>query len=504
MKTTMIIGFGAGGVAALHQLVEGLIATGSSGHRIIIAEKSLKLFARGLAYGNECRSNILDVDFRYMTATDQLDDFAKWIHATPSEWHRMCPGHKVGGVPFPPRGLFGSYLRAVYERTRKRAVQHGIGIERVRKEVSDIERTSKNGLRITVGKQRIRASQALLCLGHLPSDLSHKLGNSPGYFPNPFSQRRIPPTAEVAIIGSRLSAIDAIRSLSDGGHKGPISVFSRLGLLPAVIGNAKDYPLQFLSEKNIRRVTRGFRRKLSLHQMIRLMRLELEKAEGKALNWSSILNPTGSTHDILAKEIQLAKQPGGRPWQSVMMTIYPLLPMLWRALSVRARHTFLEKYYSIWMTYLGAFPLPNAERILPLLKTKQLQVHGGVLSLSYNKHQRSFTIQHVSGSERGGKKTSVHKSTVKYVIDATGPGYKAQGKGSQLIMALLERGLVTPNPCGGIRVHTKSFNVIDAKGKRVQNLCAVGDLTRGDWFATLDLAQLRTQIKMAVNGMLKE
>lgn len=238
--------------------------------------------------------------------------------------------------------------------------------------------------------------------------------------------------------------------------------------------------------------------------MIRLMRLELEKAEGKALNWSSILNPTGSTHDILAKEIQLAKQPGGRPWQSVMMTIYPLLPMLWRALSVRARHTFLEKYYSIWMTYLGAFPLPNAERILPLLKTKQLQVHGGVLSLSYNKHQRSFTIQHVSGSERGGKKTSVHKSTVKYVIDATGPGYKAQGKGSQLIMALLERGLVTPNPCGGIRVHTKSFNVIDAKGKRVQNLCAVGDLTRGDWFATLDLAQLRTQIKMAVNGMLKE
>ena len=53
---------------------------------------------------------------------------------------------------------------------------------------------------------------------------------------------------------------------------------------------------------------------------------------------------------------------------------------------------FFEKYYRLWMTYLAAFPLENAEKILALLKNDQLEVKRGLKSIGYDEFSQKFTF----------------------------------------------------------------------------------------------------------------
>ena len=77
-------------------------------------------------------------------------------------------------------------------------------------------------------------------MGNLPSTSFAHLHNQPGFFRNPYPTstmvRNIPITASVCILGTGLSAIDAVLSLVEAGHQGKIIMASRNGRLPSVRG----------------------------------------------------------------------------------------------------------------------------------------------------------------------------------------------------------------------------------------------------------------------------
>ena len=74
----------------------------------------------------------------------------------------------------------------------------------------------------------------------MESDVYPGLRGSPGYSPSPWPHPTIPKAASVAIIGTGLSAVDAVKQLFAEGHTGPVTLASRGGRLPAVKASAAD------------------------------------------------------------------------------------------------------------------------------------------------------------------------------------------------------------------------------------------------------------------------
>jgi len=72
------------------------------------------------------------------------------------------------------------------------------------------------------------------------SEVCMDLRGMDNYFPSPWPHPEVPAQASVAIIGTGLTAVDAVKQLYARGHKGKVVMVSRRGLLPTVKGAAVD------------------------------------------------------------------------------------------------------------------------------------------------------------------------------------------------------------------------------------------------------------------------
>ena len=82
------------------------------------------------------------------------------------------------------------------------------------------------------------ARRVALCNGNLPSRAFPALAAAPGYFNSPYPVSElaagIAADATVCVIGTSLSAVDAVVALQQAGHRGPLICVSRNGRLPSV------------------------------------------------------------------------------------------------------------------------------------------------------------------------------------------------------------------------------------------------------------------------------
>lgn len=89
------------------------------------------------------------------------------------------------------------------------------------------------------GPGRTRAfDYAVLCVGgDSPKDV-YGLTGTPGFIAEPYplsgTLAELGENDHVAVIGSGLTAVDIVLSLAARGHRGPISLMSRRGVLPGV------------------------------------------------------------------------------------------------------------------------------------------------------------------------------------------------------------------------------------------------------------------------------
>jgi len=161
-----------------------------------------------------------------------------------------------------PRLLFGQYLTAQFEMLIERASQNGLVTEiHFESKVVDIVDDAERG-KTTVeieGKGTFEFDQVVICTGHKWPKKNE--GVVPGYFDSPYppSKLRLKLNHAVALKGSSLTAIDAIRTLarmngsfgtnkegkvsyqpSEDSPEFKIVMHSRNGLLPAVRFHLED------------------------------------------------------------------------------------------------------------------------------------------------------------------------------------------------------------------------------------------------------------------------
>ena len=215
----VIIGAGFSGAA----LAGHLLQLGRRAPRVVLVEKTGR-FGPGLAYSTADPRHLLNVRAAAMTADpSRPDDFVEWMR---ERGHEQTPG-----LAFAPRSTYGAYLEATLRRAM-RVAEPG-AIELVREAAIDCIMTEQ-GARVRLGSGRELDCDAVVLA----------TGNQPAAAPSPFAAAdlidpwdhralaQIRSDEDVLCLGTGLTLIDTVLSLTATPRTGWIFALSRRGLSP--------------------------------------------------------------------------------------------------------------------------------------------------------------------------------------------------------------------------------------------------------------------------------
>lgn len=480
-----IIGGGSVGVAYFVQLVEETVRLGLGDRLDILVFEAQRTTGPGFAYSADAECNLLNTraDAMSIVARDKRH-FVDWLATHGARHLADYPDTVIADHAFLPRSLFGRYLAHQFELACLLARQHGIGVTRIESEVTDlIALHSRRPCIDTHDAGAFVVDRAVLCVGNQPSAvLAHLQGRS-GFYNSPYPTRdmagAIPPLASVCIIGTGLSAIDAVLSLNSAGHRGKIVLASRNGRLPSVRGAFNQpHKLELLTRESIDAMCAANGGAMPLEAVFATLQQEIVRASGVACDLAAIMNSGAGILDYIASEIAMAGS-AGRLWQSVIYATNGVIDYVWHRLALADKRRFQAMFGSLWSSYRVSFPLKNAQRLHALLRADRVLVFGGVKSVAFNEHTGAFETR-IDQRETGLR--SVIESD--YLINATGYCVDVSRIQVPLVRNLLRRKLASANEFGGFNLDFDTGRLIDATGAVAPNVAVLGSLAAGTYFWT--------------------
>ncbi|MGG2463643.1 FAD/NAD(P)-binding protein [Streptomyces sp. RGM 3693] len=504
-----VVGGGACGIATCAALVREAAATGRTRLELHLVEKQQRL-GDGIAYASPYDWHLLNMQAATMSICPNApDDFVTWLqgsdhaptaraggpatnNSTPHQAAYAAAPYdaRASAVPsttrtaddptlhhaYFPRHRFAAYLRHRFSETVRAAGQAGVRLEVHQAEVLDCHPW---GQRLTLECDRAlqlpSADRAVLCLGDLPGPTHREFVGHPRYHQDPWRlDDSIPHAATVGILGTSLSAVDALAHLHATGHTSPIHCFSRTRPFPMVQPpDIHPYTLRHLTEERIAHLTASHLR-LTLVQVADLIIEEIRDATRGQIGAARLVS-RARRHDDLATDIEEA-QSHSTNWYEALDATSPLAPSLWRALHPRAKTEFLAHHQGLWATWRHPMPLPNARRLHNLIKTGQLHWHPGIKTVRATRNG-GFEVR----CRHEGRYSQWH---VDHLVNAIGTGFQPWLAAHPLLGALLDRGVLTAHPHGGVDVDFDTLQAHTAGGQPDTHIYFVGPLTRGVHFYT--------------------
>ena len=411
-----------------------------------------KGLGRGLAYATDNVSHLLNVRAGNMSAfPDAPAHFVDWL----SRIKGAAATEGVAGdsgYAFVPRRLYGAYLGEQLDAAVAGA-GHGSRCRAHAASVIDVDRAgSAFTLRLNTG-EKLQADTVALCLGNFPPRLPCELPADVGphqVVADPWAEAAlagIPHDAAVLILGTGLTTVDVVLSLLDQGHTGPITALSRRGLLPHRHTNAAPYR-DFLGDRGGLPTTTT--------AILRALRSEARAAAAQGDNWRSVVD-------------------AARPY----------LLRLWDGLSLAERRRFLRHARPYWEIHRHRMAPDVAARISAARERGQLKIRAGRVKEIRRTGDTLLAAFHPRAAN-----TLLHiKAGV--LINCAGPETNFALIEDPLVTALLERGLIRPDPLGlGIET-TPDGEVIGADGRAVRGLLALGPIARGAYWEMTAVPELR-------------
>jgi uncharacterized NAD(P)/FAD-binding protein YdhS len=477
-KTVVVVGGGASAVAFVASVLEGMTERRAGPRLTVYIIEKRPGCGRGLAYSRDFDSNILNTRAGSITLfPNKPGHFYQWLIRNRELWEDDFPGLVLNQEAFVPRSLFGIYLEDVMCGLTKKAIEVGCKLISVQGEAKSIN-YGHDG-RIVVATDTSIAFQCdhvVLSCGNLGTKEYGEFSDNKNFFRSPYPVKRlahrIDGDARVGILGSRLSAIDAIIALTDCGHRGPIAVHSRSGFLPTVRGTQTRYQPTILTRERIEShiAQHGYVR---LEEFIAWTRQEMTAAGevGADLDLGSLQPPTDIAK-FLANEIEVAAHP--RIWQAVLYSTNNVIDLVWSAMPDADRAQFWP-HISAWMAYRVSIPVENARKLLALVRSGQLTfVTGGT---RIRQSPDGLMIE----TERYEARDVHHYGAI---IVATGTPRDAGQLDSDLIENILAHGLGRAHPYGGLVVDPDSGCLINSAGREDSRITVLGELTSGTFFFT--------------------
>jgi len=475
-----IIGGGLTAVAMLCQFVDrvqqkaakGLLDPSKIGIQVYEKQDSFgpgfphsDKFALPFHITNMCASDMGIIDGR-------PGDFEEWVAANSENiqqrfawFSASSSSHDKSGreCNHYPRAVMGEYLKARFQETVQSAQRLGLEVKLFpQSEVVDLK---ARGTGVTLRIRELQsqrnytrdADRALLATGHWIEK-----NNQDNYFTTPWPAqkllREIPPNEKIAVIGTSLSAIETLLTLSSDGRfvrsdSGVLSytpsvnprkfvLYSRKGLLPKVRGKMGHHKNRFLNRENLDRLLSKNRGNLTLDNIFQLLNSELEAAYGQPIDWDEIVNPTDRPAELLQRYLNDAVNgdgPNGELiWQTILHQSFDIARDVYLNLTLAERRRFDKNFTSVFFTHAATQPAVNAEKLLALMKAGMVQV----LKLGDNyqlvKDKVSDSYEFIYEDDRG----NVQRDAYRYVVNARGQEKSLKTNPSALIKNLLKSGTV--------------------------------------------------------------
>jgi uncharacterized NAD(P)/FAD-binding protein YdhS len=482
-RSITIVGGGAAAVSLLYYYLQQ-----SDQHadlpRVVYLFEGRHPFGTGAAYDLDYSTNLLNTKAGSFTPFhDKPGAFYQWLHTKKDIWHKLYGERPFDEHTYLPRAVFGMYLQECLEDLVRQAANRQIEVVRIGAQVTRAVR-SRHGYILHAGYGlRLNTDYVFMCCGTLPAKIPPRLLATSGFVPSPYPvtslTRKIAKGASVAIVGSRLSCIDAVIGLIEQGHTGKIVMHSRSGYFPCVRGTQGRIQPQLL----------GFADSLpptSLAALVDLFAAEVAIQGGEPFDFSSV-HPPRDLKDFLRKEIALAAS--DRIWQAVLYSTNGTIEKIWSSLDEKAKAEFMDRYFSAFMAYRVSIPVENAEKILSFLDSGQLDFIPGNFDIAVSDEGKLSVVSHESKNV---------KFDYDYVVNATGSPRDVRQIDSQLIESMLQQGIAAPHRHGGINVNVNTYQVIDRDGQADSCLYALGELTNGAFFFTSALEIISRHARLCV------
>jgi len=435
MDAVVIIGGGASGLLAAAQLL-------FRGAEVTLIDPAAEL-GQGMAYSTECPLHLLNVPATNMSALpDEREHFLQWLE-------RIAPG-EFTACSFAPRMLYGGYMRSILEA----ALRTGRGRFHHLRERAATARIEADGVLVeTEGRQTLRAEAMILATGNaapaawpnLPQDVA-----SSGRFFNMAWMEGAFKTrdhqAAVLLLGSGLTAVDALLALRHQGHSGTVYMVSRRGLLPQV----HVLPIS-----------------------------------------GCIQGPRWTGLDGLLRQLRIAASDTAgfhAGWREAVDSIRPDTNAYWQACSALEQRRFLRHLRPFWDTHRHRMAPQIGATVHSSLRDGTLKVLAG----STRGMRLAADGLEVDVSTRGsGKTETLH---VERVINCTGPAANLARTANPLLRNLVERGILQPDRHRLGALVDGDGALMPASGALVP-IYALGPLRMGTLIESVAIPEIRVQAR---------
>ena len=370
----------------------------------------------GLAYSTPDPDHRLNApDVIHLLYPDDDLHFRRWLESSgrlasdPDAWYS---DERL----YPRRGDFGAYVAAEFAAHQKRNPS-GSALEHRRDRVESIERRQDRVHLRLAGGDGIVADRCVIALGHeqarleLPGDVGDRLIGDPFA---PGALAALSHDAAVLVVGTGLTASDAVASLVGHGHTGPITCLSRHGLRPTGQNpTAADQPLW---DQMAVRPPAFIDRHGIPGGMVELARIVRRDAR-----------------DRMAR---------GEPWHGAIDDVRDAAGELWRGLSVDAKRRFsrhLKPYYDAHRFHI---PPQTADIVRRAEERGQLRFERGrVVGAEVVGDTAAVSIR-----RRGERRARVHHTDA--IVSCVGLSASVGSSSNAVVRSCLRQRLARPSDMG--------------------------------------------------------
>jgi uncharacterized NAD(P)/FAD-binding protein YdhS/predicted metal-dependent enzyme (double-stranded beta helix superfamily) len=458
----VIIGGGFTGTMTLANLLRHAQIAPAPLHIVLIDRQPAA--GEGIAYRTNDARHLLNVPVEKMSAwSDRPNDFLDFARAND-------PAVKPGD--FLPRKLYGQYVRQTLLQLAQSAPDH-ISIEMVRDDaISLTPALPLPGWVVgTAGGRTLRADLAIITLGHRPPAeefIRRWKGPRNRFVADPWAAlvlSQIGPDEPVLVLGSGLTAVDAILTLDRSDRTGAVTVVSRRGLLPHPHAR-EPKPADDVSSLLSRWLDPAQR--LKVREMLQALRKHTERAAEAGVDWRQVIDG-----------------------------LRPSIAKIWERISLAERARFLRHIRPFWEIHRHRMAPAVAEKVAQLRARKILDVSAGALVFA----EADADGINVTLSCRGS--SALRKLRVSWVINCTGPGIHHRRSTHPILRSVIEAGVLCDDPLGlGLRTDAEG-RAIDGRGEVHTNLFIAGTLRKATLWESTAVPELRQQAAQAAQVALQ-
>ncbi len=376
----------------------------------------------GPAYRTTCPAHLLNAPAVVMSGfANDPNHFVTW--AT-ERGEALEPGSVAR------RALYREYLKSIWQSTVDNP-----RIESIRDSVEALHRSGSGWIATLSSGRSVSASKVVLAFGVAAPkvlDLGSEILIHPAYVSDLWADGKLnlpEDVGRVAIVGSGLTAIDAVLAIEGQGHTPKYSIVSRRGLLPKVHApKPKTPPVPPEASSSISRLVHAFRKSVD----------------------------------------------EGADWRALIDAMRPNISHYWQTLTPEDRGRFLRHVRPYWEPHRHRMAAQIAERVEQLRSEGRIEVRSDRL-VDVRPDGDALCIEYASG----------RIETVDLLINCAGPAALADWK-SPLLTQLLGDGIVRADNLGqGLEC--------SPEGLLAPRLYALGVLRKGMLWESTAVRELSVQ-----------